>query len=153
MSSSFCSTTSPIPIRPSRLPQKIVASLSQPIDIGRFQAPVSVSVGVCPVTDEFCTFAELLLRCADAAMYLAKETGRSCFRRFSLPDMTVATRARAFETYPRRTPFPAQIRHGCSIGFLIPAPSHTANTFGSPFAGSLRQLPSLPKSSGCGNRS
>jgi diguanylate cyclase (GGDEF)-like protein len=60
---------------------KIVASLSEPIEVGKFQVPLSVSVGVCTVEDE-AVDAEILLRRVDAAMYRAKARGRGCFQVF-----------------------------------------------------------------------
>jgi diguanylate cyclase (GGDEF)-like protein len=61
---------------------KIVAALSVPIRIGKIQVPVSVSVGVCTLSDETVN-AEALLRRVDAAMYRAKERGRCCFQVFT----------------------------------------------------------------------
>ena len=69
---------------------KIVASLSEPIEVGKFQVPMSVSVGVCTVEDETVD-AEVLLRRVDAAMYRAKARGRGCFQVFD-GDMVAAMR-------------------------------------------------------------
>ena len=78
---------------------KIVAALSEPIDVGKFQVPISVSVGVCTVVDENVN-AEVLLRRVDAAMYRAKASGRGCFQVFT-DDMAAAMRSSHFpEIYP-----------------------------------------------------
>ena len=78
---------------------KIVAALSEPIDVGKFQVPISVSVGVCTVVDENVD-AEVLLRRVDAAMYRAKASGRGCFQVFT-DDMAAAMRSSHFpEIYP-----------------------------------------------------
>jgi diguanylate cyclase (GGDEF)-like protein len=82
---------------------KIVAALSDPIDIGKFQVPMSVSVGVCTVDDETLD-AEVLLRRVDAAMYRAKARGRGCFQVFT-DDMAAAMR-----TYPPAS-FPVEDSH------------------------------------------
>jgi diguanylate cyclase (GGDEF)-like protein len=61
---------------------KIVSALSQPIRIGKFKVPVSVSIGVCTLSGE-AVDAEVLLRRVDAAMYRAKVTGRGRFQVFT----------------------------------------------------------------------
>jgi len=61
---------------------KIVAALSLPVQIGKFQVPISVSVGVCTLSEEDVD-AELLLKRVDAAMYRAKQSGRGCFQVFT----------------------------------------------------------------------
>ncbi len=71
---------------------KIVAALAEPIEFGKFQLPLSVSVGVCTVQDE-AVDAEVLLRRVDAAMYRAKARGRGCFQMFT-GDMAVNSRTR-----------------------------------------------------------
>jgi diguanylate cyclase (GGDEF)-like protein len=77
---------------------KIVAALSEPIDIGKFQVPMSVSVGVCTVADETVN-AEVLLRRVDAAMYRAKASGRGCFQVFT-DDMAAAMRSSLPDIHP-----------------------------------------------------
>jgi diguanylate cyclase (GGDEF)-like protein len=61
---------------------KIVAALSVPIRINKLEVPVSVSVGVCTLSDGD-SDAEVLLKRVDAAMYRAKARGRSCFQVFT----------------------------------------------------------------------
>ena len=61
---------------------KIVAALSEPIRIGKIHVPISVSVGVCTFFDDTVD-AEVLLKRVDAAMYRAKQCGRSCFQVFT----------------------------------------------------------------------
>jgi diguanylate cyclase (GGDEF)-like protein len=61
---------------------KIVAALSLPIQIGKIQMPISVSVGVCTLFDPTVDAGDLLKR-VDAAMYRAKQSGRGCFQVFT----------------------------------------------------------------------
>lgn len=61
---------------------KIVAALSVPLQIGKLEVPVSVSVGVCEISDGM-TDADLLLKSVDIAMYHAKAKGRNCFQVFT----------------------------------------------------------------------
>ena len=61
---------------------KIVTALSEPIRIGKIHVPISVSVGVCTFFDDTVD-AEVLLKRVDAAMYRAKQCGRSCFQVFT----------------------------------------------------------------------
>jgi diguanylate cyclase (GGDEF)-like protein len=61
---------------------KIVAALSAPVLVGKFQVPVSASVGVCTLGDELAS-ADILLQRVDAAMYRAKARGRGCFQVFT----------------------------------------------------------------------
>jgi diguanylate cyclase (GGDEF)-like protein len=68
---------------------KIVAALSIPVQIGRHEMPVSVSVGVCAISDG-ATDADVLLKSVDTAMYQAKAHGRNCFRVFTV-EMESAT--------------------------------------------------------------
>lgn len=65
--------------------EKLVTSLSVPIPFAGREVPVSVSIGVCTAAPgEF--DADTLLKNVDAAMYLAKQRGRNCYRVFA-PDM------------------------------------------------------------------
>ena len=77
---------------------KIVAALSEPINAGKFQVPLSVSVGVCTVGDETLD-AEVLLRRVDAAMYRAKASGRGCFQVFT-DDMAATMRTHVPGIHP-----------------------------------------------------
>ena len=70
-----------------RIAEKIVASLSEPVSAGKLLLPVSVSVGVCTLSDELVD-ADLLLKRVDAAMYRAKENGRCCFQVFTADMLT-----------------------------------------------------------------
>ena len=70
------------PDQAERIAAKIVAALSVPIRINKLDVPVSVSVGVCTLSDGD-SDAELLLKRVDAAMYCAKARGRSCFQVFT----------------------------------------------------------------------
>ena len=69
--------------------KKIVAALSLPIVIGAQEVAISVSVGVCEITDGEID-ADVLLKSVDTAMYHAKADGRNCFRTFTR-DMESAT--------------------------------------------------------------
>ena len=70
------------PDQAERIAAKIVAALSAPIRINKLDVPVSVSVGVCTLSDGD-SDAEMLLKRVDAAMYRAKSRGRSCFQVFT----------------------------------------------------------------------
>jgi diguanylate cyclase (GGDEF)-like protein len=70
------------PDQAERIAAKIVAALSVPIRINKLEVPVSVSVGVCTLSDGD-SDAEVLLKRVDAAMYRAKARGRSCFQVFT----------------------------------------------------------------------
>jgi len=67
---------------------KIVKNLAAPISFGELTLPVSVSVGVCWASAKELD-AEELTKCADAALYQAKESGRNRYRVFA-PDATGA---------------------------------------------------------------
>jgi predicted signal transduction protein with EAL and GGDEF domain len=58
---------------------KVVAAISEPIDFGGAQVHLSASVGVC-TSPEHGTDAERLMHCADAAIYLAKASGRNSYQ-------------------------------------------------------------------------
>jgi len=81
---------------------KIVAALSEPIDVGKFQVPISVSVGVCTLEDE-AVDSEVLLRRVDAAMYRAKARGRGCFQVFT-SDLVAAMRSHPPDSRPIEDP-------------------------------------------------
>ena len=59
--------------------EKIVAALSEPIDVEGTQVQISASVGVCTSPDQE-REAEWLMHCVDAAMYLAKASGRNRYQ-------------------------------------------------------------------------
>ncbi len=91
---------------------KIVAALSEPIDVGKFQVPISVSIGVCTLEDE-AVDAEVLLRRVDAAMYHAKARGRGCFQVFT-SDLVAAMRSHSADAHPIEDPSPPEV--GASAG-------------------------------------
>ena len=85
----------------SKLAERIIASVGQPINIGDRTVEVGASIGiaVCPNDG---TDPDALLRAADMAMYRAKEEGRGAYRFFS-PSMEKALRERiALEEDVRR---------------------------------------------------
>ena len=61
---------------------KIVAALSEPIDVGGIHVQLSASVGIC-TSPEQGRDAERLMHCVDAAMYLAKATGKNRYQVYS----------------------------------------------------------------------
>jgi diguanylate cyclase (GGDEF)-like protein/PAS domain S-box-containing protein len=65
---------------------KLLESLAAPIMVGEHALHVEASIGISRFPGDGAT-ADLLLRQADAAMYLAKQEGRNRFRFFS-PDIT-----------------------------------------------------------------
>jgi diguanylate cyclase (GGDEF)-like protein len=93
---------------------KIVAALSEPIDVGKFQVPISVSIGVCTLEDE-AVDAEVLLRRVDAAMYRAKARGRGCFQVFT-SDLVAAMRSHPPDSHPIEDPSPPGVGVGTGRG-------------------------------------
>jgi diguanylate cyclase (GGDEF)-like protein len=95
---------------------KIVAVLSTPIHIGKTHLPISVSIGVCTLSDEVVE-AEVLLQRVDAAMYRAKQRGRSCFQVFT-SDMLASTPS----TIPG-APTPPESQTSATLAGVGPSPS------------------------------
>jgi diguanylate cyclase (GGDEF)-like protein len=62
--------------------EKIVAAISEPIEVEGTHVQISASVGVC-TSQEQCGDAEQLMHDVDAAMYLAKANGRNRFQVYS----------------------------------------------------------------------
>jgi diguanylate cyclase (GGDEF)-like protein len=58
---------------------KIVASVSEPIDVEGTEVIISVSVGVCTSPEEG-RDPEKLMQCVDAAMYQAKANGKNRYQ-------------------------------------------------------------------------
>jgi len=75
----------------ARVAQKIISGLSQPYQIEKHELLLTGSVGICIYPDNG-TEPNILLRNADASMYIAKEAGRNRYQFYS-EDMT----ARAIE--------------------------------------------------------
>jgi diguanylate cyclase (GGDEF)-like protein len=71
--------------------QRLLLDIDQPIRIDSFRVQVTASLGVCLFPDDALD-TEGLLKCADVAMYRAKEMGRNNYQ-FYTPDMN----ARAHE--------------------------------------------------------
>jgi diguanylate cyclase (GGDEF)-like protein len=62
-----------------RVAKKIIEAISQPFVINGKSCMVSVSIGIALYPDNAKT-AEQLVKIADAAMYLAKNSGKNCYR-------------------------------------------------------------------------
>ena len=62
--------------------EKIVATLRTPVVLGESSVPASASIGIAIYPDD-ATEAAALMRCADAALYLAKQSGRDTYRAFA----------------------------------------------------------------------
>ena len=73
--------------------QKIMASISNPIDLGGYQANIGASIGIAVFPDDGDTY-ETITQYADVAMYQAKESGRGTYRFFE-PAMNATTKKRA----------------------------------------------------------
>jgi len=65
-----------------RIANNIIASLSQPFQLGNETAYVSASIGITLYPNDAQTVSDLLKN-ADQAMYMAKDSGRGCFRYFT----------------------------------------------------------------------
>ncbi len=76
----------------SKLAERIIASVGQPINIGDRIVEVGASIGITVCPDDG-TESDALLRAADMAMYRAKEEGRGAYRFFN-PSMEKALRER-----------------------------------------------------------
>ena len=71
---------------------KIVEMLVLPFLIDGKQVNIGASVGIAYATEDHTTY-ERLMKCADLALYAAKEAGRNCVRCF-LPAMEAAAQNR-----------------------------------------------------------
>jgi diguanylate cyclase (GGDEF)-like protein/PAS domain S-box-containing protein len=85
----------------SRHAEKIHAALSAPHAIAQHDLHVNVSIGISIFPDDGHD-AETLIKCADTAMYHAKENGRNTYQFFK-PDMNVrAVERQSLEAHLRR---------------------------------------------------
>jgi diguanylate cyclase (GGDEF)-like protein len=75
------------------LAARLVAALSEPVQLDGVMVEVSTSVGVALAPKDG-QDPQALLQCADLALYAAKAAGRNTYRFFS-PEMGESTRARA----------------------------------------------------------
>ncbi len=66
------------PSAAERIAELLVGTLAAPIPVGDIEVPLSVSIGVCAVSDMEMD-ADLLMRNADVALYQAKAAGRNRF--------------------------------------------------------------------------
>jgi len=78
----------------SRTADKILRTLAQPYSIAKNDLHITASVGIS-IFPEDCQNAEGLIRCADTAMYHAKDKGRNNYQFFT-DDMTVRAVERQF---------------------------------------------------------
>jgi len=91
-----------VPAEAERIAAKIVAAASTPMSIDEMQVAVTVSIGLVTYPEEG-SDVESLLRCADEAMYTAKEEGKNrsrVYRRKTVDD------GGAGEQVPRQVPVP-----------------------------------------------
>ncbi len=85
----------------ARHAEKIHAALSAPHTLGQHELQVNVSIGISIFPDDG-EDTDTLIRCADTAMYHAKESGRNTYR-FFRPDMNARSVERqSLETHLRR---------------------------------------------------
>jgi diguanylate cyclase (GGDEF)-like protein len=75
---------------------KLLKAISQPALIAGREVSISGSVGVCAYPDQGPN-AQALLKCADAAMYAAKEAGKNQVRHYS-PELGQVTSMRQEKT-------------------------------------------------------
>jgi diguanylate cyclase (GGDEF)-like protein/PAS domain S-box-containing protein len=74
--------------------EKILSALAAPHPLGGTEIHVTASIGISVFPDDG-DDAETLIRCADTAMYQAKEDGRNCFRYFKQGMHVTAARSSA----------------------------------------------------------
>lgn len=67
---------------PATVARNIIERISQPYHVGSLQLHLSPSIGISLYPSHGATLDELI-KCADAAMYEAKKSGRSCYRFFN----------------------------------------------------------------------
>ncbi len=82
--------------------QKIVASVSNPVQLGGYQAHIGASIGIAVFPDDGDNYGAIT-QYADVAMYQAKESGRGTYRFFE-PGMNAKAEKRA--------KIDAKFRHG-----------------------------------------
>ena len=82
---------------PTRVAEKILNALREPIEIANHRLPVSASIGIAMFPDDGVT-SEELIKNADAAMYLAKQSERNTYQFFTKALGEQATRRLKFES-------------------------------------------------------
>lgn len=85
----------------SRVAEKVMMALSQPYRIDQHELIVTPSLGIAIYPDDGVSY-EILSRCADAAMYRAKEAGRNTFRFFTREMQERSDRVLCLENALRR---------------------------------------------------
>ena len=82
----------------STLSEVIIQSLSEIYNIDNYHASISASIGISQFPDHADTF-DSLLKCADIAMYKAKEKGRECYEFYSTELSIILERRTFLESY------------------------------------------------------
>ena len=82
---------------PTRVAEKILNALREPIEIQDQRLTISASIGIAMFPDDGCN-AEELIKNADAAMYLAKQSERNTYQFFTAALGEQASRRLRFET-------------------------------------------------------
>ncbi|MBU6458017.1 MAG: EAL domain-containing protein [Bradyrhizobium sp.] len=67
---------------------EVIAALSAPMTLDRGEVRIGASIGIAVAPDDGSNLVDIL-RCADVALYRAKESGRGCFKFFE-PDMNAS---------------------------------------------------------------
>ncbi|WP_448188609.1 EAL domain-containing protein [Azospirillum sp. sgz301742] len=70
------------PADAAKVAERAIAAIQRPLDIGGRRVNVTTSIGIAVYPDDGLT-AEALLKCADVAMYQAKQGGRNGFQIYS----------------------------------------------------------------------
>jgi diguanylate cyclase (GGDEF)-like protein len=93
----------------SRVAARILAAVTEPIVVAGERVAVEACIGVSVFPADG-NDADSLIRCADTAMYAAKQSGRNTYRRFNNEAHADALAAAAFE---------AELRHALSAEQLV----------------------------------
>ena len=97
----------------SLIASRITEALAAPLQIGTKQVPMSASIGISMYPDN-ATDIDTLIQQADAAMYKAKQAGRSTFRFFSA-DMDRLAEQRLAHSAALRRAHRRAMRCNCTI--------------------------------------
>lgn len=106
-----------------RLARRIIAAIAQPFSTGGTEYYLGASIGIA-VHPEHGRDVATLLRCADAAMYNAKQNGRNQHRVFTAQLSQRAQRRFQLEQHLRRAPSAQELSlrwHSAELGEVSPA--------------------------------